>query len=90
MVIPSITIMVKLKTIAFKVTKEQESAIRRMAEARNSSVSELIRDAVFSLETKPGTDFWKHLGDLRQRIAAQNKGKQPVNFKELINQGRKY
>jgi len=89
-VIPSITIMVKLNTIAFKVTDEQESFIRRTAQARNTSVSELVRSAVLSLETKPDADYWERFRDLRRRVALQNKGKPPLDFKKLINQGRKY
>ena len=82
--------MVKLNTIAFKVTDEQESFIRRTARARNTSVSELVRGAVLSLETKPDAEFWERFHDLRRRVALKNKGKPPLDFKKLINQGRKY
>jgi len=89
-VIPGITIMVKLNTIAFKVTDEQESFIRRTARARNTSVSELVRSAVLSLETKPGAEYWERFRAFRKKMAAEIKPFTDSEIRELINRGRKY
>ena len=39
-------------TIAFKTTDEQEAFIRQQAEARKTSVSEVIREAIAGLRKK--------------------------------------
>ena len=82
--------MVKLNTIAFKVTDEQESFIRRTALARNTSVSELVRSAVLSLETKPDAEYWARFHAFRKKMAAQIKPFTDSEIRELINRGRKY
>ena len=39
-------------TIAFKTTEEQEAFIRQQAEARETSVSEIIREAISGMRKK--------------------------------------
>ena len=39
---------------------------------------------------KPGGIDWDRFEALRSQIAARNKGKGPLDFKALINRGRKY
>ena len=76
---------------AYEAKTRFSALLGRVAKGETITVTLRGRDVAKIVPAGPrnGVD-WEAFEALRNQIAAQNKGKGPLNFKELINRGRKY
>ena len=76
---------------AYEAKANFSALLARVANGETIIVTRRGRDVAKIVPADPrgGVD-WEAFEALRNQIAARNKGKPPLDFKALINRGRKY